>query len=780
MKTHLLPLALCAILLHPAASSALTQEDYFRQGLANIEGQSYEEAIALLSRLSSFSPYYHQASRMRLYAAAQLGEKVLFKQLQELCLSPDSATRRLARVGLLEYSIPHEELKEETQKLLISLEEEKLQDEFSELLLIYRLEWLSKWGNADEALSYGRELENNKELLRDSTLRQRIRILLAEVYYAQAAESEGAEREQLRGKAEETLLQFIAAQPDSILLEDAFLLLSEHHSLRDNPHVKSRLLSWIAPDALHNSQRSALALQTLFFIEDEKIKEDGSLDLSYVNMALSAAPDEPSSKKLLTEATRRLLKRKQLPEAEQYIKLMPEQSAYKDFFQAEILFDKEDYKAATDLFLRASKSFVPVLRDAARINAFLSALRSNQYLIADSIESTATRTEEKSAILRAQSAHYLNRDPQKSRRSALELLNLYPEDAAAKDVRMDLLQLSLEESKYSEIEEGLKELSKIHNDKWTQEQNRRYFALRALAAERLERAGLKPAPYAIDTVREMLDENEDASIDAFLTLFLGDLLMDKKLFSEAIALYIRHAKKSDDNDGKARAYLLAGMSSERRPSLNALKQAIEYYQKSSKINSIHRAEALIRCAKLYVRIGEEDKARELLLPLLEDSKLNPKLLSLAHSILADAWAHDAREDRELIPRALQHSAAMLSSAELDPAWLNRARLHHAHLCGRFGQHYEALDTLNELISELQQEQHLTRAEWYIYYYSASSAIIHYLEMNQYKEAAQLAEASANWVALKRKAGDRTLQLDELEQKFRQWGSQIRQSNFISS
>ncbi len=776
----MLSLALCASLLLSAPSSALTQEDYFHQGRANIEKQDYEQAITLLSRLSSLSPYYYHAVRMRLFAAAQLGDRVLLQQLKELCLSPDSTTRRLARVGLLERTLSVEELQEATEKLLISLEEEKLQDEFSELLLIYRLEWLSKWGDADAALSYGRELENNKELLRDSTLRQRIRLILAEVYYAQAAESDGAEREQLRGKAEETLLQFIAAQPDSILLEDAFLLLSEHRSLRDNPHVKSRLLSWIAPDVLHYSRRSALALQTLFYIEEEKIKADGNLDLSYVNMALSAAPDEPSSKKLLTEATRRLLLRHQLPEAEQYIKLMPEQSAYKDFFQAEILFDKEDYKAATDLFLKASKSPVPALRDPARINAFLSALRSNQYHIADSIESTATRTEEKCAILRAQSAHYLNRDSEKSRRSALELLSLYPDDSAAKDVRMDLLQLALEESKYEEIEKSLEELKKIHNSKWTQEQNRRYFALRALSAERFERAGLKPAPYAINTVRELLDENEDASIDTFLTLFLGDLLMDKKRFADAIALYIQHAKKSDDNDGRARAYLLAGMSSERRPSLNALKKAIQYYQQSSKINSIHREEALIRCAKLYVRIGEEEKARTLLQPLLDDNKLSPKLLSLAHSVLADAWAHEAREHKELIPRALQHSAAMLVAAKSDPVWLNRARLHHAHLCGRFGQHYEALDTLHELINELQREQILTRAEWYIYYHGTSSAIIHHLAMKQYQEAAQLAEQSANWVESKRKSGDRTQQLDELEQKFRQWGSQIRQSNFISS
>ncbi len=742
-------------------------------------------ALSHLQHITSSDPLFLSASKLRIYIARQHGEAALNILLQDLSTCDHLHTQQLALVMLLELAIKDSRL-EEAEELMTRLSALELPDELACLRDLHQIDILRLRGDYQGALNAGRALESSESESLDMDTRARIRLKLAEVYYARALQGEQSARDRDRGKAEETLLSFISTYPESPLIEDAFQMLYEQNTLQESNTALTRLKRWIEPEELMKARRAALSLKMLFLLQDPL---DPEPNLNYVNTALAALPQLEASQLILQEAARRLLATGQLDQALQYIKLIDKNTPYGLFFSAQLLADEEQYAQAAELFQHVADSDSQ-LRDAAHMNAIICAMRSGQEELAKRLIHQTYNELSQISILSAQSAHYLHRQAQLSRKYAQQLIEEYPDSSQAIDARMDLIQIDLE-GELTRAESGLKALAQLDEDTWSTVQFQRFFALKVLLAkklfeteqdelakltlaERRKRKALYPSP--IKVVQETLLQSRDIETQSFLTLFLGDLLFEQKKYHEALILYVHYAQSSPLIQVKALAYLLAARCAEKLSSLASLKQAIELYIKCYEIDSIYSQEACIGAASLYVRIGEEEKARKLLSPLLE-TDTSPEQRSLIHCILADAWAYEAIKNPELIPHVLDHSSAMLNSPELSLPWLNRSRIHHAHLCARFGLHHEAIKYYQLVIDSLQAKPTLKRSEWYRLYHASSAKIIHLLELKSFRKAADYADELAHWVRAHHDAEDHD-SLIELADRLREWATSIRQENFI--
>ncbi len=746
------------------------------------------QALALLQRIPPSEPLFFYAAKLRIYIARQHGEAPLQALLEDLYSSTHLETKQMATLMLIEIAIRQAQL-EALESYMSSIAEATLPKNFAELRDLYQIDLLRLRGDFQKALDYGRSLEAKSGTELSAETRASIRLKLAEIYYTRAEQENHSGRDRDRGRAEETLLSFISTYPESAYIADAFQMLYEHKSFEESNTALTRLKRWVEPEELMKTRRAALCLKMLFLLQDPLDREP---QFNYVNTALASFPEQEESKQLLIEAARRLLRAGQTEQAFQYINLIDPSSTYGLFFTAQLLAEKEQYRDAAELFQSVAETDTS-LSTAAHVNAIICALRSDQYELADRLIRQTKSSESELAILSARCAHYIHRKPERARELAQQLLEKFPDSPQAVDARLDLVQMELDGqlAQLEQAELALLKLSELEQEHWSKNQCGRYYALKVLLARKLydrEQAALARLttaekrtrggrhPHPIIVIKEALEQSDDADTTAFLTLYLGELLFEEKKYAEAIKLYTDYARSTTRSQTKALAYLLAARSSEKQGTLPALKKAIKLYYKSSAIESRYRIDALIGEAAIHVRIGEEELARELLSPTLEE-ELPPVQRSLIHSILANAWAYDAMKKPELITTVLEYSASMLDSKELSLAWLNRARIHHAHLCARFGMLHDAIDYSDLIIKSLQEKKTLSRAEWYQFFHASSAKITYLIELNRFRLASDAAEELGNWVREHPDTQESPL-LKDLANSLREWVSSIRQQHYI--
>ncbi len=774
--------------LETCAADSNNTRDILLMAQAELSLENTEKALALLQRIPDTDPLYLYAAKLRVYIAHQHGEAPLRALLEDLLGSPQLETKQMATLMLAEIAIKQANIKE-LETYMSSIAEAELPKELAELRDLYQIDLLRLENNFQKALDYGRSLEtdNDKQLSADA--RARIRLKLAEVYYARAEQENHNGRDRDRGRAEETLLSFISTYPESPLIKDAFQLLYEHKTFEESNTALQRLKRWIEPEELMKTQRAALSLKMLFLLQDPL---DPEPEYNYVNTALAAFPKQEESQQMLQEAARRLLGTGQTEQAFQYINLIDPTSTYGRFFKAKLLADKDEYRDAAELFQSVADSDTP-LNEAAHVNAIICALRSDQTELAERLIRQTRDNPSEIAILSAKAAHYIHRDPKRAKEIAEQLLNKFPDSSQAIDAQLDLIQMNLngQLEQQEQAERSLITLSELDRKHWSKEQQQRYYALKVLLAKKLydaeqsklqhlsiaERRHVKNLrPNPCEAIKSALKESDDVETQSFLTLYLGEILFSEKEYTEAIKLYTDYAHNSPLPHTKALAYLLAARSAEKLATLPALKQAIKLYSKASEIESPYEIDALLGEASIHVRIGEEEVARELLSPLLE-KKIESEKRSLIHSILANAWAYDAMKKPELISHVLDHSSSMLDSGELPLPWLNRSRIHHAHLCARFGMLHDAIEHSEEVIKSLQEKKTLERSEWYQLFHAISAKITYLIELSRHRAAADCAEELAKWVREHPDTEDSPI-LEELASKLREWATTIRQSHFI--
>ncbi len=748
-----------------------------------------EEAAKLLASIPSTHELYPYAAKQRLYLAQQDGPQALSQLLDELAHSPHLSTQRLALLLQLDAALETES-RAEAEALFQSLSTMTLSEEESITLALKRIDLLRLQGKYQEALHYGRQLESGEMGQISAELRARIRLKLADVYFSQAHASRGDTRDRARGRAEETLLGFISSHPESPLIRDAFRTLDQHQVFQESVQARSRLEDWIKPEQLNKSTRAVHALKSLLLLSAPEQREP---NLSYVNTALSAFPQHSASQDILIETTRRLLALGDDTRAQQYLKLIDKHSPYRHFFEAQLLARSGSPNRAIDLFTQAAKADSD-LRDRALINAVLCALQSEQEEQAHAISQEITTPEARVTLLSNLASYYIYRHPQRATELLHELLQQYPDSSECINAQMDLAQLKLDREPAAS-KAILDKLEHAGTTTWTEPQLERFYALRIQSAKHLyarQQAQIAtgaasasqqqpPVENPIDTLESALERSPSKKIKGYLTLMLGEALYEQKEYRSALKVYEDYAHDATYTEHRALAYLHAARCSEALATLEGLKQAIDFYLESSKITSPYHTEALIAAATLYIRIGKEADARHLITPLLKSSNTPPEQRSLLHTLMAQAWAYEAISKPSLVPLVLEHSSAMLDSEELSEPWRTRARLHHAHLCGRFGQRYEAIENYSQVIDSLQRKPQLNQGEWYLFYHAANAQIMHQLQLTQYRNAARRADALADWVAQYLNSAPKTQlneQVKEIISRLRQRATRIRQRHFL--
>lgn len=189
-------------------------------------------------------------------------------------------------------------------------------------------------GELDAAAAACRQIETNHD--NPTTVRQRARLILADIFYAKEAEAkkagdsytaeqtpapeveplhdEDADVEEqprvetlqtLEGKGEETLLSFITANPNSPLLEEAFRRLKTHRAFETSEYARAALNEWVK-DTVEHKRRAALALSVLQHLLNRDDVPDAPVDTSCASVAATALPQEPATAGILLDQMRSL------------------------------------------------------------------------------------------------------------------------------------------------------------------------------------------------------------------------------------------------------------------------------------------------------------------------------------------------------------------------------------------------------------------------------------------------------------------------------------------
>ncbi len=771
---------------HDEATPALEQhaaqpenaQHSFWRARAHLARGEMQQAASLLASIPSTDTLYPYAVKHAIYIAQQQGENALEPLLEQLSKSPHPQSRQRAQLLQLEQAIKQSQVAK-AEGLTETLQKETLPSELKMQLELASIDLLRLKGHYQQALDYGRQLESGEMGKITPDLRARIRLKLADIYYSQAKHGSSKERDVARGRGEETLLGFVSAHPESPLISDAFLKLAQQRVFEESTPAFKRLKEWIEPDQLSKGTRAAHALKTLFQLEDPR---DTESNLSYVKKALASFPRHPASQYILHEAARRLLEQGDLALAKQYIKLIDEEEPYRKFFDAQLLAHDGDFRQACELFYQTSQAN-PHLRDTALANASLCALRSGQEERALELSQQIISPKVRVRLLSNQIAHYTHLNPARAQGLAHQLLKQYPDSAESINASMDLIQLQVSNTPL-EAKKLLSRLQQADKSRWTEAQIERLHALSIWCAKQLYRPDEdKDDHNPLYVIEDALKQDPSPKVKAYLTLHLGEILMEQQKYEQALEIYQDFADQETDDERSALGYLLAARSAEKLETLPSLKHAIHLYKQCAKQVSSYRIEGLIGAATLCIRLGREVEARELISPLLDKEKeLSAPQRSLLHTLMAQAWAYDAMKMPTLISLVLKHSSTMLDSDELPPTWLIRARLHHAHLCSRFGQRYEAIESYQAVLDQLQHSSTLNHADWYFYNHAASGKIIQLLKLTQYRAAARCADELADWVRnhLKAQNSEPDMQQQEIINSLRKRAMTIRQSNFLIS
>lgn len=764
---------------HPALALRLLEQepsDIAQADAAYWKGQALarlgrlEEAAAAFRQVPPEHALYPYAARGILYCAWQSPLIDFAEACTPLTTSTDSEVALLAQTALAEYQLRY--TKQGDDSIMAQLEElAAAHPHLQPLVKLLGIHAYLRKGDVDGGIEYARNLEQDTEL--SPLMRQRVRLELAELYYAkEAAEAEqplpedGEESDE--GKGEETLLQFITANPDSPLLEDAFRRLLEHGAMGNSGYTREKLQEW-GEDVSH-PHRAALALLA-------RLQEAGVNDAtaaSIASRAVSELPGEPATRLILHEQIRRLHALERPQEAQLYLSLLDSALGKEDEPNARTLFYRalqhwDQPEEALRDFLQSAQRADEDLLDPALANSLICALRAGAEASVQALLEAPCSMRSRRALLMAHAGVNPEKDPRRALRELDEVMSLSPTPEQVVDVLLDRAYLALAHAPQEALQQ-LQACSASERSRWSPAQALRYVALLERAADLLQESGAAGAPLAADLLLALYREQEDMECKSAIALHLADRFSAAGQHKQAVELLLDLAQCQSTGNAKAATLLYAAQESSQLGNLAALEHSARLFAESARQGGALASVATIAQAAILVRINRTAEAFDLL-HRLQQSSANLSVSEQAYILTIQADAYSLDRTPEGNAAALSTCEKILSLPKLPREWQVRSRLQHASICARTGRHADALADYREVMAHEEAPDNAQQeAASFLYYYAGSGAVYLLLRMERFSEAAALADSIAAWPDSEAPGPKSVL--------FSRWAQSIRQSHYL--
>lgn len=756
------PAEVLRLLQAPDCTLSAVERDY-RKGEALTRLARYEDAAESFYRVPSTHPLYPYAARGILYCARRSPHINFVEVCAPLTVSSHPEIAQLALAELAEYQLRYTKQGDPSSLAQLTRMAED-HPEYTPLVKLLGIHIYRRNNDYEGGIEYARALEHDAEL--SATMRQRVRLELAELYYDKekaapdATPNDSLEKDE--GKGEETLLQFITANPDSALLEEAFRRLNYHGALAGSEYTREKLHEW-AEDTMH-PKRAALSLYALL-----STPQNSAEAAAIANRAAAQLSGEPLTRSILQEHIRRLFAQGKLNEAKLYIPLlMPPGEAHPSspalFFYG-LSLQEESPREALRAFLRCAEQADGSLYTPAMVNALICAHRAGDTAAEQSLLSAPVTNRTRRALLLTHAGLIMQREPAVARQELAEVKKLHPSPAQSTDMMLDEAYLDMADNPEGVLER-LISFQPEERQAWSDAQVLRYAAL-------VEQAKLAlGAADCVDFLKQLYDESQQLARREALALHLADIYAQKGEHRMALNLLLELAQQQSTGESKAATLLYAGHESAQLGNLAALEHAARLYAESARQGSNLTPKAVIEQAAVLVRINRTQEALDLLLRL-EQSHKNLTADEKAHILTVRADAIGPFESAERSAQAIETCRQIEDLPGVDVAWRTRARLQHASLCARLRRYGEALEDYRSVLrSERASADPSDEKSCFLFYYAGVGAVYQLLQMEQFSEAAALAEEIANW-------GGDALRNSKSE-AFMRWAQSIRQTHYLPS
>ena len=783
--------ALCAAA--PAARATSAAEECVRAGdaegaLAALQADAAEQdpvsaaywkgrALTMLGRPQEAAECFQQvpknhwlhpyAARGLIYCVWSCAELPFEQLLTPLTASPDAEVAAQALAALAERQMRYSDTAEPLAFTRLK-EKARLDSSLEPIVKLLTLHLYRQQGDFDGGIEYGKNLEQDTAL--PLIMRQRVRLALAELYYAKEQAEDPLEQNADDGKGEETLLQFITANPESPLLDEAFRRLSNHTGANGSDYARAKLRDW-AEDTAH-PRRAALALYILHQMD----QLHGNDPATPVNRAAAELPGEPTTRTILQEHIRKLLAQGKEEEASRYLNLLcalqKEPDARTQFLSALLPGGTQDEaRSAMELFHRSAACADSALLTPALVNTLICAMRCGETQVAERLLAEPRDKHSKRALLLQHAAMLLETDPQRARSELEEARLLDPTPEQLTDIDLDLAQLTLAKAPADALRRLL-EMPPASRRTWAEAQQLRYAALLEKAAD----AAPEEKQDACALLRSLYEQSNTLPLKQGLALHLADRLAADKRHREALQLLLELADQQNGGEQKAATLLYAGHEAAQLGTLEALEEAVALYEQSARQDSPLTPRAIIEQAAILVRINRTRDALALLHPLEQTERFNALTPpNQAHLLTVLADAHGLEMTPQSLATATTYSGRIATLPNLPPAWKVRGYLQHAALCTRMGNPSAACDAyLNALQMELRRADAQNPQSCQMLYYAASGAVYQLIQMEHFEQAADLADRTADWPG-----GSADAPAGPKSDAFRRWAQTIRQTHFLT-
>lgn len=763
-------------------------------GRALIELNRMKEAAEHLGNVPESHPLYPYAAKALLYCAWQSPEVDFSTVVPKLAVSNNSEVAKLAAAALAEFWLQQPE-SQDNSALSLLRDIARQHPEFTPTLNLLEVENLRQKGRFDAAIELCRKLEENPVLTEE--LRHRVRLALAEVYYAREAKTSPDEEQDTgsgilstitqtasakgesededmvnpltKGRGEETLLHFISTNPESTLLKEAFRRLAFHRAFSNGEQARAKLREWIEDVQWPRRASLALLIQQHLLAEDNPKSE--TPDNTCANLALSLFPNEAATQIILLEQTRILLESGLMEDAEHYLRQVRDGSPYKTFYTAYIL-AATDVNRAAELFRECARTAPAALRPAAAANSLLCALKSGNTELEGRIMNFPYFTpEEQMELYAARFLYFMEKDSAKAREAKEKMQHLLTNSSHfLGDFELDKAWFGLQESP-SVVADLL-----INSDisKYTPKQKLRYYILKETAIRRAAPVDRKAETEEriCSIFREAMEHAKNTQLRHPLGFHLAHLLSSRGIHEEAFTLLMQLHGEATTSHFAAMCMFHAAREKELADTKATLAEAENLYKLCAEKYTDFQAEACIRRATVLIRMGRSDEAVQQLKALLSGkTPLTPTehtlaLLTMANKFAMDGTMQDLEHAENIALQALQ-------TENLPRHCKFTVLLCHAALCLRSEKQQDALVSYRRIL-EMKPATGAFQtddAEWQVFHRAASGSIAVLAEMGRFKEAADTADEMSRWNAAH-------TEKNREHQRYAAWAEYIRQTYFV--
>lgn len=756
-------------------------EAAYLRGRALIGLGRLQQAAEVLREVPQEHPLFPYAAKGLLFCAWQSPAVDVDAALTPLLNCGNEDIADMAAVALAEYRLDREDAAAE--EVLLRLRDKAANDEeLRPLLQQLEIADLRRRGEYEAAITLCRRLDKDRTL--PLITRHRVRLALAEVYYAQEAAAEGEQPPApptddeddaednaelppvARGRGEEALLHFISTNPESALTEEAFRRLMKHEAFLSGETARTRLKEW--GNDLRHPHRAALALRVQQYLLTPEGATETAPDASCANTAAAALPNEPATGIMLLEQVRLLLQRGQNTEAALYLAGVKTPSPRRDFLAACLISDKA--KAAR-AFLGIARRADEALLGPALSNALLCALQCGDKALTAEVLAVPNTPEALRRRLKLLTAAYRTEaEPAAAKQGLDELAADSPDAELLCDIILErayLQQIKPELFAAGEQAPIYRTSLPLPLDRLSEAQRLRYHALteHAYRREGKEEASLASVARAAAAAATPYEY-------AVLTLHYAHCLSAAGHHHEARQVLLHLVERDAKGELTPRARFLAAREAELIGSLDSLQQAAALYARCAEENAGGTPRAALRQASILMRIGRTDEAEQLIKRLLrEEVKLDATDMVLAYALQANLLV--LQGSAESLQAAVLTGAEMLGAPELPPRWQALTLLHHGMICTRAGKHDLALgDYLSVLRMKPADTDALEERDWRTLYQAAAGATYEYANSGRFEEAARCAEEAAAWDA------SAIEPLRPVSNRFAAWAANLRKTHFL--